>query len=219
MTTGKTIVLTRRTFVGEVTSLPFNMLSSLVTVSEPQFVSQYFEYSFLCCAVGPCVPILHIIVCTRGQFCAARGYFSFLKQGLPAPVPGWDEEEKEPGCGQMTGSERALPPDLFSVDDHAGGFWANVHLGAAGFTGCAARAPSINSVKSVFPFRGKWALDLLPWFLPVTSMAALRAGCVSVVPSTSQLCKSASDPLFLPPWSVSSGMYRWPGRVIPRHPL
>ena len=31
MTTGKTIALTRRTFVGKVTSLPFNMLSGLVT--------------------------------------------------------------------------------------------------------------------------------------------------------------------------------------------
>ena len=32
MTTGKTIALTRRTFVGKVMSLPFNMLSRLVIV-------------------------------------------------------------------------------------------------------------------------------------------------------------------------------------------
>ena len=55
---------------------------------------------------------------------------------------------------------RGGSPQTFLVDDQAGGFWANVmHLGAAGFTGCTARAPSINSVKSVLPFRGKWALD------------------------------------------------------------
>ena len=36
MTTGKTIVLTRRTFVGKVTSLPFNMLSRLVITFLPR---------------------------------------------------------------------------------------------------------------------------------------------------------------------------------------
>ena len=36
MTTGKTIALTRRTFVGKVMSLPFNMLSSLVITSLPR---------------------------------------------------------------------------------------------------------------------------------------------------------------------------------------
>ena len=55
---------------------------------------------------------------------------------------------------------RGDSPQTFLVDDHAGGFWANVmHLGAAGFTGCTAGSPSISPVKSVFPFRGKWALD------------------------------------------------------------
>ena len=32
MTTGKTIALTRQTFVGKVMSLPFNMLSRLVII-------------------------------------------------------------------------------------------------------------------------------------------------------------------------------------------
>ncbi|CAM9819960.1 unnamed protein product [Rangifer tarandus platyrhynchus] len=36
MTTGKTIALTRRTFVGKVTSLPFNMLSRLVITFLPR---------------------------------------------------------------------------------------------------------------------------------------------------------------------------------------
>ena len=36
MTTGKTIALTRRTFVGKVTSLLFNMLSRLVITSLPR---------------------------------------------------------------------------------------------------------------------------------------------------------------------------------------
>ena len=36
MTTGKTIALTRWTFVGKVMSLPFNMLSSLVTAFLPR---------------------------------------------------------------------------------------------------------------------------------------------------------------------------------------
>ena len=36
MTTGKTIALTRRTFVGKVTSLLFNMLSRLVTTFLPR---------------------------------------------------------------------------------------------------------------------------------------------------------------------------------------
>ena len=36
MTTGKTITLTRRTFVGKVTSLVFNMLSKLVIIFLPR---------------------------------------------------------------------------------------------------------------------------------------------------------------------------------------
>ena len=36
MTTGKTIALTRRTFVGKVMSLPFNMLSRLVITTLPR---------------------------------------------------------------------------------------------------------------------------------------------------------------------------------------
>ena len=40
MTTGKTIALTRRTFVGKVMSLLFNMLSRLVIASLPNFLLQ-----------------------------------------------------------------------------------------------------------------------------------------------------------------------------------
>ena len=36
MTTGKTIALTRRTFVGKVMSLPFNMLSRLIITFLPR---------------------------------------------------------------------------------------------------------------------------------------------------------------------------------------
>ena len=45
MTTGKTIVLTRWTFVGKVTSLLFNMLSRLVITFPPR--SKYFLISWL----------------------------------------------------------------------------------------------------------------------------------------------------------------------------
>ena len=46
MTTGKTIVLTRRTFVGKVMSLLFNMLSRLVITFLPRSLSQ-FKFSSL----------------------------------------------------------------------------------------------------------------------------------------------------------------------------
>ena len=45
MTTGKTIALTRRTFVGKVMSLLFNMLSRLVTAFLP--ISKYLLISWL----------------------------------------------------------------------------------------------------------------------------------------------------------------------------
>ena len=45
MTTGKTIALTRRTFVGKVTSLLFNMLSRLVIIFLPR--SKHLVYVFL----------------------------------------------------------------------------------------------------------------------------------------------------------------------------
>ena len=45
MTTGKTIALTRQTFVGKVISLLFNMLSSLVIVFIPR--SEWFLISWL----------------------------------------------------------------------------------------------------------------------------------------------------------------------------
>ena len=47
MTTGKTLALTRWTFVSKVTSLLFNMLSRLVTTSLSQEVSQVVWYSHL----------------------------------------------------------------------------------------------------------------------------------------------------------------------------
>ena len=46
MTTGKTIALTRRTFVGKVMSLLFNMLSRLVITFLPRSLSQ-FKFSSL----------------------------------------------------------------------------------------------------------------------------------------------------------------------------
>ena len=45
MTTGKTIALTRRTFVGKVTSLLFNMLSKLVITFLPRSVFWFHGYS------------------------------------------------------------------------------------------------------------------------------------------------------------------------------
>ena len=45
MTTGKTIALTRQTFVGKVMSLVFNMLSRLVTTFLPR--SKHFLISWL----------------------------------------------------------------------------------------------------------------------------------------------------------------------------
>ena len=45
MTTGKIIALTRRTFVGRVMSLPFNMLSRFVIASLPR--SRHFLISWL----------------------------------------------------------------------------------------------------------------------------------------------------------------------------
>ena len=65
MTTGKTIALTRRTLVGKVTSLLFNMLSRLVITFLPRSkhlliswlfpyrLLQNIEYSSLCIYLGP----------------------------------------------------------------------------------------------------------------------------------------------------------------------
>ena len=46
MTTGKTIALTRQTFVGKVMSLLFNMLSSLVITFLPRKSNWYFDWNF-----------------------------------------------------------------------------------------------------------------------------------------------------------------------------
>ena len=55
MTTGKTIALTRRTFVGMVVSLLFNMLSRLVITFLPRsecllisWLQEFLEYGFIC---------------------------------------------------------------------------------------------------------------------------------------------------------------------------
>ena len=59
MTTGKTIVLTKRTFVGKVMSLLFNMLSRLIITFLPRSVflpACYFGF-------GPCMLINLILTC------------------------------------------------------------------------------------------------------------------------------------------------------------
>ena len=50
MTTGKTIALTRRTFVGKVMSLLFNMLSRLVIIFLPKSVSFNFMAAITICS-------------------------------------------------------------------------------------------------------------------------------------------------------------------------
>ena len=50
MTTGKTIALTRRTFVGKVMSLLFNMLSKLVSFSSKEQASFYFLAAVTICS-------------------------------------------------------------------------------------------------------------------------------------------------------------------------
>ena len=65
MTTGKTIALTRQTFVGKVTSLLFNMLSRLVITFLPRSKSFYFMAAVTICSdfgapqneVSHCFPI------------------------------------------------------------------------------------------------------------------------------------------------------------------
>ena len=44
MTTGKTIALTRQTFVGKVMALPFNMLSKLVIAFFPKEQASFFFF-------------------------------------------------------------------------------------------------------------------------------------------------------------------------------
>ena len=59
MTNGKTIALTRRTFVGKVMSLLFNMLSSLVITFLPRSISIFPKYFYLtCCSVSKACPTL-----------------------------------------------------------------------------------------------------------------------------------------------------------------
>ena len=65
MTTGKTIVLTRQTFIGKVMSLLFNMLSSLVIIflARSKHLGTYFAHS-----------ILHILV----FMCQSWNVYQFL---------------------------------------------------------------------------------------------------------------------------------------------
>ena len=59
MTTGKTIALTRWTFVGKVMSLLFNMLSSVVITFLPRSISIFPKYFHLtCCSVSKACPTL-----------------------------------------------------------------------------------------------------------------------------------------------------------------
>ena len=87
MTTGKTIALTRRTFVGKVTSLLFNMLSRLVIAFLPRKVKVKVSQSCptLCDPHG-----LYRVYNTLGQlkwvaFPFSRG--SFQPQGLKPGCP------------------------------------------------------------------------------------------------------------------------------------
>ena len=50
MTTGKTLTLTRQTFVGKVMSLLFNMLSRLVNFSSKEQASFYFMAAVTICS-------------------------------------------------------------------------------------------------------------------------------------------------------------------------
>ena len=66
MTTGKTIALARRTFVGKVMSLPFNMLSRLVVISF-QVVSVFYFMAVvtICSDFGaPKNKVCHCLHCT-----------------------------------------------------------------------------------------------------------------------------------------------------------
>lgn len=65
-----------------------------------------------------------------------------------------------------------------------------------------------STVGNVLPFPGKWALDPAAVIPACQKHGTLRARHTSVVALISQLCQSASDPLFLPPWSVGSRMDR-----------
>ena len=68
MTTGKTIALTRWTFVGKVTSLLFNMLSRLVITFLPRSKHLYLPNC-------RCMSTLHIL----GLYRLYRNYYLFLK--------------------------------------------------------------------------------------------------------------------------------------------
>lgn len=86
-------------------------------------------------------------------------------------------------------------------------------LGAAGFTGCTARALCINFVNSTFPFKGEVSfgsylsqashlqeLDVGPWFSWPPSSADLHSILCSL--SLAQ--------------SLGSAIHKWKGHVIPQ---
>ena len=62
MTTGRTIALTRRTFVGKVTSLLFNMLTWFVTASLPRSKRLYPEKTII--LKGTCTPMFTAAILT-----------------------------------------------------------------------------------------------------------------------------------------------------------
>ena len=73
MTTGKTIALTRWTFVGKVMSLLFNMLSSVVITFLPRSISIFPKYFHLtCCSVSKACPTL-----CNSMDCSMSGSLSF----------------------------------------------------------------------------------------------------------------------------------------------
>ena len=93
MTTGKTIALTRWTFVGKVTSLPFNMLSRLVItflprskrlliswLQSPSAVILEPKMSFPCSSVGK------ESACRRPGFDSWLGKIPWRRKWQPTPV-------------------------------------------------------------------------------------------------------------------------------------
>ena len=84
MTTGKTIALTRRTFVGKVMSLLFNMLSRLVIAFLPRSKSLFISWLQSPSATSP-VKSLLINIISLGCFGGYRWNTLFLYQSM---VPG-----------------------------------------------------------------------------------------------------------------------------------
>ena len=76
MTTGKTIALTRRTFVGKVTSLLFNMLSRLVITFLPRSKNGFGGRKI----ISTCSVTANLNVFVSNGYCKDALQFSGLKQ-------------------------------------------------------------------------------------------------------------------------------------------